>query len=54
MGELPGVMSMQVSLEGKEGVVEYNDAQVSKEQIEEAIHDMGFIVTYITSELSTL
>ncbi len=50
VGELPGVMSMQVSLEGKEGVVEYNNAQVSKEQIKEAIDDMGFIVTYITSE----
>ncbi|XP_064404796.1 copper-transporting ATPase 1-like isoform X4 [Halichondria panicea] len=48
VGELPGVMSVQVSLECKEGVVEYNDAVVSKEQIKEAIDDMGFIVTYIT------
>ncbi len=50
VGELPGVMSVQVSLECKEGVVEYNDAVVSKEQIKEAIDDMGFIVTYITGE----
>ncbi len=44
---LPGVMSVRVSLEGKEGVVEYNDAVVSSEQIKEAIDNMGFIVTYI-------
>ncbi len=50
VGELPGVMSVQVSLECKEGVVEYNDAVVSREQIKEAIDDMGFIVTYVTGE----
>ncbi len=50
LGELPGVMSMRVSLECKEGVVEYNVAVVSREQIKEAIDDMGFIVTCITGE----
>ncbi|XP_064383927.1 copper-transporting ATPase 1-like isoform X2 [Halichondria panicea] len=49
---LPGVMSVRVSLEGKEGVVEYNDAVVSSEQIKEAIDNMGFIVTYIIIETS--
>ncbi len=50
LGELPGVTSMRVSLECKEGVVEYNVAVVSREQIKEAIDDMGFIVTCITGE----
>ena len=50
LGELPGVTNVRVSLECKEGVVEYNVAVVSREQIKEAIDDMGFIVTYVTGK----
>lgn len=50
VGELPGVMSMQVSLACKEGTVEYNDTLITREQIRDTIDEMGFIVTYITGE----
>lgn len=50
MGELTGVLSVRVSLECKEGVVEYDDGLISREQIREAIDDMGFVITYVTGE----
>ena len=52
VGELPGVMSMQVSLACKEGTVEYNDDLVTREQIRDTIDEMGFIVTYVTGKYS--
>ena len=51
IGELPGVVSIEVSLEQKEGVVEYNDTLVTQEQIREAIDDMGFIITHINGKM---
>lgn len=50
VGELSGVMSVRVSLECKEGVVEYDDGLISSEQIREAIDDMGFVITYVTGK----
>ena len=47
IGELPGVVSIEVSLERREGVVEYNDALITQEQIREAIDNTGFSITYI-------
>ncbi len=41
---------MRVSLECKEGVVEYDNGQISREKIREAIDDMGFVITYVTGE----
>ena len=52
VGELSGVMSMQVSLACKEGTVEYNDGLVTREQIRDTINEMGFIVTYVTGKYS--
>ncbi len=50
VGELSGVISICVSLECKEGVVEYDNGLISREQIRETIDDMGFVITYITGE----
>jgi Cu+-exporting ATPase len=51
LGDMEGVVSVQVSLPLKEGTVEYNDALVSVDGITKAIDDMGFIVSYVTGEL---
>ena len=53
LGDMEGVVSMQVSLALKEGTVEYNDAVVRVDAITTAIDDMGFIVSYVTGEYST-
>ena len=50
VGGLSGVMSVQVSLERKEGVVEYDRALINEEQIRKIIVDMGFLVTSIAGE----
>ena len=50
LGDLEGVVSIQVSLALKEGTVEYNDAVVTVGSISKAIDDMGFIITYVTGE----
>ena len=54
LGDVEGVVSVQVSLALKEGTVEYNDALVSVDGITKAIDDMGFIVSYVTGELPSL
>ena len=51
LGDMEGVVSVQVSLTLKEGTVEYNDALITADEIMKAIDDMGFIVTYVTGEL---
>lgn len=51
LGDMEGVVSVQVSLPLKEGTVEYNDALVRVDGITKAIDDMGFIVSYVTGEL---
>ena len=51
LGDMEGVISVQVSLPLKEGTIEYNDALVTVDGITKAIDDMGFIVTYVASEL---
>ena len=53
LGDMEGVVSVQVSLTLKEGTVEYNDVLVSVDNITTAIDDMGFIVTYVTGESLT-
>ena len=50
VGELNGVISVTVSLPNKEGSVEYNDALVTPEVIENTVDDMGFTVKYILSK----
>ena len=54
VGELNGVISVTVSLPNKEGSVEYNDALVTPEVIENTVDDMGFTVKYILSKLCNL
>lgn len=54
LGDMEGVVSVQVSLALKEGTVEYNDALVTTDGITKAIDDMGFIVTYVTGELLSI
>ena len=53
LSDMEGVVSVQVSLTLKEGTIEYNDAVVSVDGITKAIDDMGFIVAYVTGELSS-
>ena len=53
LGDMEGVVSVQVSLTLREGIIEYNDTMVSVDGITKAIDDMGFIVSYITGELSS-
>ena len=48
VGELEGVVSITVSLDCKEGTVEFNDAITSPKAICAAIESMGFLVSYIT------
>ena len=50
VGEMNGVISVQVSLPNKEGTVEYNDALVAPQNVKTAVDDMGFIVTYVAGE----
>ncbi len=50
VGKLSGVTSVHVSLERKEGVVEYKDGLISREQIRKTIDDMGFVAASITGE----
>lgn len=42
VGSLPGVESVEVSLESKSAAVAFNDAVVSLEIIEEKIEALGF------------
>ena len=51
LGDMEGVVSVQVSLPLKEGTVEYNNALIGVDGITKAIDDMEFIVTYVTGEL---
>ena len=50
LGDMKGVVTVQVSLPLKEGTMEYNDALVHVDAITTAIEDMGFIVKYVTGE----
>ena len=50
VGEMKGVISVHVSLPNKEGTVEYNNALVTPQEVQDAVDDMGFIVTYVTGE----
>ena len=44
VGQLPGVSRVQVDLAGKTVTVDYDPAQVSKDQFAQAIDDQGFDV----------
>ena len=48
VGDMEGVISINVSLDCKEGIVEYNDALVEPGEIKTAIGDMGFNISYVT------
>ena len=50
VGEMKGVISVHVSLPNKEGTVEYNNALVRPQELQDAVDDMGFIVTYVTGK----
>ncbi len=50
VGEMKGVMNVSVSLERKEGTVEYDGTVVTPEELKSAVDDMGFIVTYVSNE----
>ena len=42
LSALPGVAKVEVSLEGASAAVEFDEAQVSMEQIKGAVMDAGF------------
>ena len=42
IGSKPGIISVTVNLEKKEGYVEYDEVLVNSKQIAESISDMGF------------
>ena len=48
VGEMKGVMKVTVSLEERQGMVQYNSALVTPEEIKNTVEDMGFIVARIT------
>ena len=48
VGEMRGVVSVTVSLEERQGTVEYDSALVAPEEIKNTVEDMGFIVTRLT------
>ena len=48
VGDMEGVVSVNVSLACKEGTVEFNDAVTSADAISKAVDDMGFVVSYVT------
>lgn len=50
LGDMNGVVTVQVSLPLKEVSIEYNDALVHMDAITTAINDMGFIVKYVTGQ----
>ena len=52
VGEVKGVVGVSVSLPNKEATVEYNDALVTLEDIQDSITSMGFIVTRTTGTLA--
>jgi Cu+-exporting ATPase len=52
--DLGGVVSMTVTLETKEGVVEYETGRVGEEEIRSAIEDTGFEVVSISGKSTTL
>ena len=52
VGDLGGVVSVTVTLETKEGVVEYEEGRVGEEEIRSAIEDTGFEVASLSSESS--
>jgi Cu+-exporting ATPase len=50
LGDLEGVVNVNVSLACKEGSVEFNEAATSPDVISKAVDQMGFLVTYITGK----
>ena len=48
VGDMRGVVSVTVSLEERQGTVEYDSALVTPEGIKSTVEDMGFIVTRVT------
>lgn len=54
IGELEGVVSINVSLSCKEGTLEFNDALTSPKIVSKAVEDMGFLVTYTTGNIRWL
>lgn len=52
VGELEGVVSVTVSLNCKEGTVEFNDAATSPEAISTTVGNLGFVVKYVTGKVS--
>ena len=50
VGEMEGVVSINVSLDCKEGTLEYNDAFTSPNLVGTAIEALGFQVKYITGK----
>ncbi len=50
VGEMEGVVRVQVFLEKKQGRVEYDGTVVTPEEFRTAIDDMGFMSTFVTGE----
>ncbi len=50
VGELAGVRHVTISLDQKQGTVEYDGRAVTAEDIRSGIDDMGFTVTYVQGE----
>ena len=48
VGEMKGVVKVTVSLEERQGTVEYDSALVTPEEIKNTVEDMGFIVARVT------
>ena len=48
VGEMRGVVKVTVSLEERQGTVEYDSALVTPEEIKNTVKDMGFIVARAT------
>ena len=45
---MKGVVKVTVSLEERQGMVEYDSALVTPEEIKNTVEDMGFIVARVT------
>lgn len=50
VGDMKGVVSINVSLPCKEGTVEFNDALTSPSAISKVVDEMGFTVAYVTGK----
>ena len=48
VGEMKGVVKVTVSLEERQGTVEYDSTLVTPEEIKNTVEDMGFIVARVT------